>query len=120
MPVLGQLACQPPCSRFRADKTNSRYSQLRRFRLAARRSRTASRWLVPVGAVTWVKGRTTMPGLRSIRSTRYRDIEASSASRRMIRCTVAQERLRNRAACPAELPPPTMATGMLPQAWASA
>jgi len=52
---------------------------------------------VPVRAVTWVEGQTTMPGLRSIRSTRYRDIEASSASRRMMTFTVAHERLRNRA-----------------------
>jgi len=33
---------------------------------------------------------------------------------------VAHERLRKSAACPAELPPPTMATGPVPQAWASA
>jgi len=37
------------------------------------------------------------------------DIEVSGALRRMVTCTVAQERLRNRAASPAELPPPTAA-----------
>jgi hypothetical protein len=35
VPVLGQLARQPPRSRFRADEDEQpRYSQLRRFRLA--------------------------------------------------------------------------------------
>lgn len=38
--------------------------------LPSRRSRTASSWFVPVRAVTWVDGQTTMRGWRSILSTR--------------------------------------------------
>ena len=87
---------------------------------AARRIRTPSSWPVPVSAVTWVRGETMMRGFCSIRSIRYRDIEASSESPRMSMCTFAQLRLRKSAACPAELPPPTTATGLVPQAWASA
>jgi len=46
-------------------------------------------------------------------------MEAASVSPRMMTCTWALLRLRNSAAWPAELPPPTMATGPPRQAWAS-
>ncbi len=46
-------------------------------------------------------------------------MEEPSVSPRIIRWTSAVLRLRNSAAWPAELPPPTMATGPPWQAWAS-
>ena len=61
-----------------------------------------------------------MWGFCTIRSIRYRDIEASSESPRMSMWTSARLRLRKSAAWPAELRPPTTATGLVPQAWASA
>jgi hypothetical protein len=71
VPVLGQLARQPPRSRFRADEDEQPgYSQLRRFRLACPAEPHGLEMVSSSQALTWVEGQTTMPGLRSIRSTR--------------------------------------------------
>ena len=80
-------------------KTNSpRIASSDSPRWLARPIRAPCSWPVPVSAVTWVRGQTMMRGFRSIRSIRYRDMEACSDSPRMMMWTSALLRLRNRAA----------------------
>ena len=110
LPVLGRLARQPPGSRFRADEDEQPgHGHLEGFRLDLA---AEPHGLEPAGPGQGrdLGGRPDdNAGWRPIRSMRYRDMVASSESRRMITCTAEHERARNKAACPAELPPPMTA-----------
>lgn len=101
--IMGQLTGQPGGSRPGSDENeHAGDRELGLPGFACPPEPQAREPPVPGQAEDVRPVRTSILGFRSIRSTRYRDMEVLSESPRMIMYTTAPDRLRNSAACPAE------------------